>query len=82
MRRLLAVQDEISLGHNERLVGKCLRVLADGPSEKEEGVMNGRTDGGKLVHFPADASLSGKFCFVEIEKAEPYALLGRLVKEG
>ena len=81
MRRLLALQDEISLAHNERLVGRRLRVLADSPSEKEEGVMNGRTDGGKLVHFPADASLSGKFCFVKIEKAEPYALLGRLEEE-
>ena len=75
-RRLLAVQSEISLEKNTKMVGKTLRVLVDGPSKGDASVMSGRTDGGKLVHFPRGKEREGDFALVRIERAEPYALYG------
>ena len=78
--RLLALQDEISLSKNQREVGRTLRVLwCD--SSKEEGVYSGRTKGGKLVHAPFPSSPIGTFRSVQIERAEPYALIGAPVDE-
>ena len=81
MKRLLDLQCEISAERNKPLEGKTLTVLCDGPSpDGTPGVMSGRTDGGKLVHFGADSDLTGRFVRVKIERADAFALHGILTE--
>ena len=74
MARLLAMQDGIALQKNQALVGQDVRVLTD---RVQDGMADGRTAGGKLVHYPAAPEDVGQFVHVLIEKAEPYALIGQ-----
>lgn len=76
MQRLLAVQDEISYAKNCDAVGKTLRILVDGASKNDPDVYAGRSEAGKLVHFRADADLTGQFVNVRITRAEPFCLHG------
>ena len=80
MTRLLDEQAEISREKNKPLVGKTLRVLVDGPSKSDAAVYSGRTDAGKLVHFDAAPDAVGNFVFIEIERAEAFALYGKIKK--
>ena len=75
--RLLAEQNAVSLESNRALVGKTLRVLCDGASKNDSSVINGRTEGGKIVFFDADESFTGKFVDVEIDRGETFALYGK-----
>ena len=80
-QRLLDVQNEIALEKNEALVGKVLRVLSEGESKNDSGVFVARTEGNKIVHFvDPDSDSKGKFVYVKITRAEPFALHGELVK--
>ncbi len=50
----------------EQLVGSTQRVLVDKLSERFEGHLIGSTETNRIVHFPGDASLIGKFADVVI----------------
>ena len=78
--RLLAVQNEISLEANKPMVGKTIRVLCDGISKNNKLVYSGRSEGGKIVFFEGEPSDTGNFLAVTIERAEPFALYGRIVR--
>ncbi|MBE6547092.1 MAG: tRNA (N6-isopentenyl adenosine(37)-C2)-methylthiotransferase MiaB [Ruminococcaceae bacterium] len=79
--RLLAVQNEIALAVGEALIGKTVRVLCDGISKNNEKVYSGRTEGGKIVFFDTTPENTGKFLSVFVERAEPFALYGTVVKD-
>ena len=72
--RLLALQNEIGLENNQKLVGKELRVLCDGPSKSNPELLSGRTDGGKILFFSGDVSLTGQYVTVTPTRADAYAL--------
>ena len=72
--RLLALQNEIGLANNQKLVGKSLRVLCDGPSKGNPDLLSGRTDGGKIIFFKGDAALTGSYLDVTPTRADAYAL--------
>lgn len=74
--RLLALQNEISLQKNEPYVGTVQRVLCDGES-KTAGVLSGRSAQNKIVFFEGNVP-RGAFADVLIERAEPFALWGKL----
>ncbi len=76
--RLLAVQNEISLGANRPMEGKVVRVLCDGVSKNNEALFSGRTEGGKIVFFEATPEDTGKFLEIEIERSEAFALYGKV----
>ncbi|MGI6030707.1 MAG: tRNA (N6-isopentenyl adenosine(37)-C2)-methylthiotransferase MiaB [Eubacteriales bacterium] len=76
--RLLEVQNEISRRHNDALVGKVLRVLAEGPSKNDPRVLTGRTDGNRVVNFPGPADCLGQFVQVRITQAQTWSLNGEL----
>lgn len=78
--RLLALQNEISLASNKPLENTTLRVLCDGPSKNNAGVYSGRTDGGKIVFFDGEESDVGEFLKVYIERADTFALYGKIVR--
>ena len=76
--RLLACQNEISLELNKPYEGQTVRVLCEGRSKNNENVFNGRTEGGKIVFFDAADSDTGRFLDIEIERADTFALYGKI----
>ena len=76
--RLLAVQNEISHASNQPLEGKTLRVLCDGISKNNADVYSGRTEGGKIVFFEGTEKDTGMFINVTIERADTFALYGKI----
>ena len=77
--RLLATQNEISLESNKQLEGETLRVLCDGRSKNNSEVFSGRCEGNKIVFFDGDDSLVGKFLNIYVERADTFALYGKIV---
>ena len=78
-RRLITMQDAIAEERNRRFVGRVVRVLADEVSKTDSGMLTGRGDMVRPVHFKGDASLVGSFVNLEITEATPYTLEGKLV---
>jgi len=74
--RLLEVQNEISHEKNAALVGKTVRVLCDGVSKNNSGMLEGRTEQDKIVIFEGDAALEGTFVELEITRADTFNLYG------
>ncbi len=76
--RLVDLQNRISWERNQRLVGRRLEVLSEGPSKKDPTMATTRTRGGKVVHVPAELA-AGTFVDVEITEAGRHHLMGRLL---
>ena len=84
MARLLALQNDIMLEKNRACIGKTYAILVEGASRGDRSMYAGRTEGGKLVHFPADEglTLTGKVVSVKITDAETYNLWGEVQMGG
>ena len=78
--RLLKCQNEISLEMNKPMVNKTVRVLCDGRSKNDPSVFSGRTEGNKIVFFDGEDENTGEFLDILIERAETFALWGKIVK--
>ncbi|MBQ3483674.1 MAG: tRNA (N6-isopentenyl adenosine(37)-C2)-methylthiotransferase MiaB [Clostridia bacterium] len=78
--RLLALQNEISLAQNLPLVGTTVRVLCDGESKTDAGMLQGRTAQNKIVFFAGDIP-AGEWVDVQIDRAEAFALYGTIRNE-
>ncbi len=79
MERLLTLQREIAARHNQRFVGRTLRVLFESES-KRDGYLIGKDNAFIIVECQADPSLIGTFQNVRITKARNWAVEGELVK--
>jgi len=75
---LLEVQNEISLKKNVAFEGKTVEVLVDGTSKTDSSMLSGRMDNTKIVNFPGDPGLEGKYVKVKITKAHTWSLNGEL----
>ena len=60
------------------MVGTRQRVLVEGASRKSAADLAGRTDNNRVVNFPGDAGLIGRFVDVDITAALPHSLRGRV----
>ena len=78
-RRMLDLQNGISLEKNLPFVGKTVRVLCDGISKGNDALLNGRTEGNKIVFFEGDEKDTGNFVNVRIDRAEAFALYGEKI---
>jgi tRNA-2-methylthio-N6-dimethylallyladenosine synthase len=76
--RMLALQNEISNGKNQVYMGTVQRVLVEGKSKTDPTKLTGRNEKNRLVHFEGSEDLIGQFADIWIERAETYALYGRL----
>ncbi|HHZ11977.1 MAG TPA: tRNA (N6-isopentenyl adenosine(37)-C2)-methylthiotransferase MiaB [Acholeplasmataceae bacterium] len=77
--RLLTLNELVNEGYlrgNKRFEGKIVKVLVDGPSDKDPGLLTGYTEHNKLVNFPGSKDLIGKIVDVKIEKAYTWHLRG------
>ena len=52
-------------------------------SKTDKNVWAGRTDQGKIIHFPKteDNLVVGQHLFVEVERAEAYTIYGKIINE-
>ena len=65
------------LENNQKLLGKKLKVLVEGASEKE-GMLCGYTETNKLINFVGEESLIGKIVEVEVTDAKTWSLDGKV----
>lgn len=78
--RLLEIQDKIALERNLPYEGKIVSVLVDSSDERMgKKIYNGRTSGGKLVHFTSDKECIGELVNVKINKANAFDLIGEII---
>ena len=80
LNRLMALQNESSLHCHEKLVGKTVEVLADGPS-KQANVWGGRTRTGVLVLWPVEDKKyeAGQKVNVLVDTAQTWLVKGKAV---
>jgi tRNA-2-methylthio-N6-dimethylallyladenosine synthase len=76
--RLVELQNEIALQHNEAMVGRRVEVMVEGPSKKDPAFITARTRGNKPVHLTA-VEAPGAVLDVEITRAAPHHLIGSRV---
>lgn len=76
--RLVEAVNSESAARNAACVGRVEKVLVEGRSKKDKGVLTGRTEGFKLVDFQGDENLIGKIADVEITEGKTFSLRGRV----
>ena len=76
--RLMALQNEICLKRNKRLVGRTLAVMVEGPSKSNPAMLRGRTDGNDLVLWPKIRDHApGDLVNVKMERAQTWLIRGK-----
>jgi len=81
-RRLSVLQariNEMAAQYSAAMVGTRQRILVDRRAKKDHSELAGRCDNNRVVNFSAPPDLLGKFVDVQITKALPNSLRGRLV---
>lgn len=78
LKRLMELQNRISLAKNEALVGAEVEVLVEGPSKTDPAQLCGRTRTNKLVIFPGGPDLTGRYVKVKLTSAQTWLLKGEL----
>lgn len=81
-RELLKVQSECGGKSYEPYVGQTLRVLCDGRGRTSDEYFTGKSRQDIIVDFDGDEGLIGSFADVKIEKALPWALIGKRVNSS
>ena len=76
---LLRIVNESTRRAGERLVGRCVEVLCEGPSKTNSARLMGRTRTNKIVVFEGDNELIADLVDVRIERANGFSLFGRPV---
>jgi len=62
---------------SEAMVGTTQRILVTGPSRKDPGELQGRTENNRVVNFrPSETDIIGRFITVRIDSALPNSLRG------
>ncbi len=76
--KLLALQKDISLEENKKLVGKKVQVLVEGASKSDSNKLSGRTRQNQIVVFNGSADLVGGQVNVMIHEVTDLTLFGKL----
>jgi tRNA-2-methylthio-N6-dimethylallyladenosine synthase len=76
LQRLQAQLDAQALAVSAAMVGRTERVLVEGPSRKDPRELAGRTGNNRVVNFPGDPALAGRFVEVRVTAALSHSLRG------
>ena len=76
LETVIGLQKQVTSEVNSALVGSSAEVLVEGPSQKNEELLFGRSRTGKAVVFPGDAGLAGRVVSVEIGSTSAWTLHG------
>jgi tRNA-2-methylthio-N6-dimethylallyladenosine synthase len=82
-QRLYKLNDLINEGFlagNKRFENKVVKVLVEGYSKTNKGVLSGYTENNKLVNFSGPESLIGHIVDIYIEKAKTWSLDGKVIQ--
>jgi tRNA-2-methylthio-N6-dimethylallyladenosine synthase len=80
-RDLLRVVNESARRAGERLVGRDVEVLCEGPSKTNPARLMGRTRTNKIVVFEGDDDLVGEIVDVRVQQANGFSLYGTPVMQ-
>lgn len=80
--RLIALQDEITAGVHQQLVGTRQVVLAEGPAARSPGQYAGRIDRGVTVNFKSQTDVTGQLVPVEITQAKRNTVMGQICPQA
>ena len=81
LARLQRLQARVQAHYEEysrAMVGTVQRVLVEARARKDASELAARTANNRVVNFPGDARLMGRYVDVEITQAYPHSLRGRL----
>lgn len=79
LQKLIKLQREISLEHNQKVIGAQMEIMVDHSGPKPEQY-KGRTRCNRVADFSSQQELKpGDVVNVKIESASPYALRGRVI---
>lgn len=80
---LLADQDILGIGNNDKWVGRDVEVLAEGPSLRNKARWSGRTGQNKIAVFtPAEGLSAGDLVTIRVTRANPQTLFGEIAGPG
>jgi tRNA-2-methylthio-N6-dimethylallyladenosine synthase len=80
---LLRVVNESTRRSGERLVGRTVEVLCEGPSKTNPARLMGRTRTNKIVVFEGNEKLIGEIVDVQVQRANGFSLYGApILKRG
>ncbi len=79
LARLQARITEQAQAISRAMVGSVQRILVEGPSRKNADELSGRTENNRVVNFPGEQALIGRFVEVRITEALPNSLRGERV---
>lgn len=78
--RLVDAVNKAVIENNKKYEGRTLEVLVEGKSKNDDTKLMGRSRNGKLVNFEGDESLIGTLVDLKIVRAQPFSLIGKLIK--
>lgn len=82
LRRLMAVQNEISLACNKEMEGRDYEVIVEGPTKNDENHWFGRTSGNKMIIWENDGALAvGDTVPMHVDKGQTWVLKGHTLKQ-
>ncbi len=79
LKKLMDVQNEISLEINEKLNGKIFEILTEGVSKTDENIFTGRTRTNKLILFKHRDEKVGDLINVKIIQPQTWILKGERI---
>jgi tRNA-2-methylthio-N6-dimethylallyladenosine synthase len=78
LQRLQKRLQELSEEYSAAMVGTRQRVLVEGASRKHAAELAARTENNRVVNFPGNPGMVGRYVEVDITAALPHSLRGRL----
>ena len=80
LQEIVKLQNNISLQHNQKDVGKTFKVLIEGDSKKSADDFKGRNSQNKMLVFPKKQDLKpGDYVYVKVTSVTSATLKGELV---
>ncbi|MBC5629301.1 tRNA (N6-isopentenyl adenosine(37)-C2)-methylthiotransferase MiaB [Clostridium sp. NSJ-6] len=77
--RLVKAVNENVIKLNKEFENQVVEVLVEGMSKNDETKYSGRTRNGRLVNFEGENVKIGDLVNVEITRAQPFSLLGKMI---
>ena len=82
LKKLMEIQNKISLENNQKYLNKKVKVLVEGESKNNPDTFMGRSRRNKLIIFPRKEGIKGKIVDVKINRVKSWTLYGELVNMG
>jgi len=82
LEEIIALQNKLSLESNKRDIGRCFKVLVEGPSKKDPAQLCGRTGSNKMCVWTDSGHKAGDYVTVRVTDCTQATLLCELSRHG